>query len=137
VADYQSGPLGRFYYPATGGSSSLTNLINTGSRLASAAGLYHFTTTTNQVKEATSQVDIGHHYVALDVTGLPVDTDGDGIPDYLEDRNGNGRIGDLLLAAAGASHRECCHDGWRCHLGLQRGHAGRRKHHRSRGYWTG
>jgi hypothetical protein len=90
LADYQSGPLGRFYYPATGGSSSLTNLINTGSRLASAAGLYHFTTTTNQVKEATSQVDIGHHYVALDVTGLPVDTDGDGIPDYLEDRNGNG-----------------------------------------------
>jgi hypothetical protein len=90
VADFQGGPLGRFYYPATGGSSSLTNLVNTGSRLASAAGLYHFTTTTNQVKEATSQVDIGYHYVALDANGVPVDTDGDGIPDYLEDRNGDG-----------------------------------------------
>jgi hypothetical protein len=91
VADFQTGPLGRFYYPATGGSSSLTNLVNRGSRYATNAGLYHFTTTTNQVKEATSQVDIGFHYVAVDAaTGLPLDFDGDGIPDVLEDRNGDG-----------------------------------------------
>ncbi len=35
-------------------------------------------------------VDIGYHYVALDTNGVPVDTDGDGLADYLEDRNGNG-----------------------------------------------
>src|SRR2546425_3362545 len=42
-SDYQTGPLGSFYYPTTGSSTSLTNLFNVGSRLASAAGLYHFT----------------------------------------------------------------------------------------------
>jgi hypothetical protein len=92
VTDFQSLPsLGRYYYPASGGSTSLTNLVNRGSRLASSAGLYHFTTTTNQVKEATSQVDIGLHYVAVDAsTGLPLDYDGDGLADVLEDRNGEG-----------------------------------------------
>jgi hypothetical protein len=88
TADYQTAPQARFYYPASGGS--LTQLINAGSRTASTAGLYHFTTTTNQVKEATSTVDIGYHYVAVDSNGLPLDTDGDGLPDYFEDRNGNG-----------------------------------------------
>jgi hypothetical protein len=45
------------------------------------------------VKEASSMVDIGFHYVAVDPsTGLPYDTDGDGVPDYLEDRNGNGTV---------------------------------------------
>jgi hypothetical protein len=88
TADYQTGPLGPFYYPASG--ANLTQLINAGSRTASSAGLYHFTTTTNQFKEATSTVDIGYHYVAVDGNGFPVDTDGDGLPDYFEDRNGNG-----------------------------------------------
>ena len=95
--DYQSGPmtnyvgyLGNYYYPTSGGSTSLTNLINTGSRTAPNAGLYHYTTTTNQTKEAASQVDIGFHYVALNGSNQPADTDGDGLPDYLEDRNGNG-----------------------------------------------
>jgi hypothetical protein len=88
TADYQTGPLGPFYYPASGGS--LTQLINAGSRTASSAGLYHFTTTTNQVKEATSMVDIGYHSVTVDGNGFPLDTDGDGLPDYFEDRNGNG-----------------------------------------------
>ena len=89
--NYQAGPLGSYYYPTNGGTNSLTSLIDAGSRNATNAGLYHFTVTTNQVKEATTQVDVGCHYVAVDATtGLPLDYDGDGIPDYLEDRNGNG-----------------------------------------------
>jgi len=81
---YQVGPLGYFYLPS--GSS----VINTGSISADLTGLYHYTTQTNQVKETNSIVDIGYHYVALDNLGNPVDTDGDGIPDYVEDANGNG-----------------------------------------------
>ncbi|MBI3418206.1 MAG: hypothetical protein HY043_23190, partial [Verrucomicrobia bacterium] len=90
VADYQTGSLGSYYFPTNGGSTSFVNLLNTGSRAASAAGLYHYTTTTNNVKETSSTVDIGFHYVAVNSSGLPFDTDGDGIPDYYEDRNGNG-----------------------------------------------
>jgi len=37
-------------------------------------------------------VDIGYHYVAVDTNGIPFDTNGDGIPDYLEDINGNGLV---------------------------------------------
>jgi hypothetical protein len=44
------------------------------------------------VKETNSIVDIGYHYVALNGSGQPVDTDGDGIPDYVEDANGNGLV---------------------------------------------
>jgi hypothetical protein len=44
------------------------------------------------VKETNSVVDIGYHYVALNTNGLPLDTDGDGFPDYLEDANGNGVV---------------------------------------------
>ena len=97
LISYQAGPatngygvLEAFYYPTNGGTSSLTNLFNTGSRSATNAGLYHFTTTTNQVKEAGSVVDIGFHYVALNASSQPADTDGDGLADYAEDRNGNG-----------------------------------------------
>jgi hypothetical protein len=35
-------------------------------------------------------VDIGLHYVAVNSSGEPIDTDGDGLPDYFEDANGNG-----------------------------------------------
>jgi hypothetical protein len=35
-------------------------------------------------------VDIGYHYVATDTNGIPLDSNGDGIPDYIEDANGNG-----------------------------------------------
>ena len=67
-----------------------TNLVNRGSRTnAALAGLYHYTTQTNQVKEANTRLDVGFHYVAC-TNGVPVDTDGDGVPDYLEDANGNG-----------------------------------------------
>jgi hypothetical protein len=84
--NYASGPLGSYY-------QSSTNLLHAGSRTAAQAGLYHHTVLANQVKAATNTVSIGYHYVAVDpATGLPVDTDGDGIPDYLEDRNGNGTV---------------------------------------------
>ncbi len=95
--DYRSGPaangfgvLGSYYYPTSGGAGSLTNLLNRGSRTADLAGLYHFTTTINQVKEANSVVDIGYHYVAANGSNQPNDYDGDGLADYFEDKNGNG-----------------------------------------------
>jgi hypothetical protein len=81
------GVRGTYYYPTSGGANSLTNLFNAGSRNATNAGLFHFTTTTNQV-------DIGYHLVAADANGNPLDYDGDGSPDYFEDRNGNGNGAD-------------------------------------------
>ncbi len=65
-------------------------MINAGNTNADMLGLYHFTTTTNEVKETNSVVDIGFHYVALNGSNLPDDSTGDGIPDYLKDSNGNG-----------------------------------------------
>jgi hypothetical protein len=81
--NYADGPLGRWYH-------SSTDFHNAGSRNADLVGLYQFTTTTNQVKETNSPVDIGFHYVALNGSGQPVDTSGGGVPDYLADSNGNG-----------------------------------------------
>lgn len=81
--NYAKGFLGDYYQLST-------NLCDAGSGNATNAGLYHFTTTTNQWKETNGVVDIGLHYVALDANGLPADNDGDGIPDYLEDKNGDG-----------------------------------------------
>ena len=92
VADYQTGSLGGYYFPTAGSSTSFTNLLNTGSRAASAAGLYHYTTTTNNVKESSSTVDIGFHSVAVNGSGQPMDTDADGSPDYYEDRDGDGAV---------------------------------------------
>lgn len=89
---YLTSYLGRYYYPTNDGMLSV--LINAGSRYATNATLYHFTTTTNQTKEAGTVVEIGHHYVATDGNGWPLDTDGDGIPDYFEDTNGNGNGND-------------------------------------------
>ncbi len=83
--NYATNTLGRWY-------QSSTNFINKGSRTADLAGLYHYTTQTNQVKETNSVVDIGFHYVAVNASGLPYDFDGDGIPDYVEDANGNGTV---------------------------------------------
>ena len=84
--NWQSNWLGNYYLPTN------SPLINHGSVTADQVGLYHFTTQTNQVKETNSVVDIGYHYVAVDTNGVPFDTNGDGIPDYLEDANGNGLV---------------------------------------------
>ena len=88
VADYQTDPMGSYYYPTNGGNLSL--LIHVGSRSAASAGLYHYTVTTDQTVEGTNTVSIGYHYVAVGQYGNPLDSNGDGIPDYLEDANGNG-----------------------------------------------
>ena len=82
--NWQKSWFGSFYLPS---DSSLTNA---GDVLASQQGLYHFTILTNQVPEGSNTVSIGYHYVATDAYGNPLDSNGDGIPDYLEDANGDG-----------------------------------------------
>jgi hypothetical protein len=85
--DWQSSWLGRFYLPVG------SDLIDEGGVTAPNIGLYHFTTqTANDSKETTSTVDMGYHYVGVDEDGMPIDTDGDGTPDYKEDVNGNGDV---------------------------------------------
>jgi hypothetical protein len=83
---WQNGALGRFYQPTN------SIFIGKGSTNANYLGLYHYTVLTNNVKETNTVVDLGFHYVATDANGNPVDSDGDGLPDYLEDANGNGSL---------------------------------------------
>jgi hypothetical protein len=85
---HQWGPFGNHYMPTN------TILYHVGSRTADAAGFCQYTTRVDQTKEAVGQtVDIGLHYVAASSspTGwVPMDTDGDGIPDYVENWHGDG-----------------------------------------------
>lgn len=78
-----------FYLPTN------SPLLNAGSTTANLLGLYHFTSLTNDnpaVIEGDNTVDIGYSYVATDQYGNPLDSNSDGIPDYLEDANGNGLV---------------------------------------------
>ena len=84
--NWQSSWLGDYYLPAD------SSLIDQGSPTADALGLYHYTTLADQTKDGSSTADIGYHYVATDGNGQPLDTNGDSIPDYLEDANGNGLV---------------------------------------------
>jgi hypothetical protein len=85
---YQSGPLGGFYQPVD------SPLINAGSTTADLAGFFHFTTQASELKETNSVLDIGYHYVAVDVNGNPEVSNDNGIPDYLADANGDGLVDD-------------------------------------------
>jgi hypothetical protein len=111
--NYATGALGPWY-------QSSTNMIDAGSRTADLAGLYHYTTTTNQVPETNSVVDIGFHYVALDTSGNPADTDLDGIPDYIEDANGDGIYdsGDPANWQVADTDGDGILDGWAYYHGL-------------------
>ncbi len=82
--NWQTSWFGNYYLPTN------SPLLNAGDVPASEMGLYHFTIQTNQVPEGTNTVSVGYHYVATDAYGNPLDSNGDGIPDYLEDANGNG-----------------------------------------------
>ncbi len=79
---YGSGPFGKYYL------TSITSLWQAGSRTASDADLSQYTTSTTESKDAASYpVNIGYHYVAA-TNSLPLDSDGDGIPDYTEVEHG-------------------------------------------------
>ena len=84
--NWQSSWFGNFYQPTN------SPTFESGSTNANFLGLYHFTTQTNQTIEGTNKVTIGYHYVATDQYGNPLDSNGGGIPDYIEDANGNGLV---------------------------------------------
>ncbi|MBN9692293.1 MAG: hypothetical protein J0M24_18760 [Verrucomicrobia bacterium] len=89
-----TGPLGPWCYPTTTTVPSLGTLRNNGSRSATAADLYHYTTRVDQMKDGlddATRVDIGFHYPA--VTGSAwADSDQDGLPDVVEDSDGDGVV---------------------------------------------
>lgn len=78
-----------------------TGLVDRGSQTWGAAGLAHHTVKTAQTPErldassaSNALVDGGFHFAAIDVTtGLPMDSDGDGLFDVIEDSNGDGIAG--------------------------------------------
>lgn len=91
--DFQTGPLGPYYYPTSGATNSLASLINADTtRTSGSVSLYHYTTRSDRAKDGATdaQLDVGFHYVATDANGVPLDADADGLPDYFEDANGNG-----------------------------------------------
>ncbi|MBL9170499.1 MAG: hypothetical protein JNN07_22380 [Verrucomicrobiales bacterium] len=96
TTDYQtSGPLGPYYYNTTASATNTQYLFNKGSVSdAATVGFYHYTARTDQLRETNSIVDIGFRYIATSGSSstTPKDSDGDGIPDYLEDTDGDGVV---------------------------------------------
>jgi hypothetical protein len=97
TANYLSGPLGGYYYPTSGGTGGLHTLINAGSRSPGSAGLYHHTVKTAYNTKAGSDtwIAIGFHYIGTELVDgavQPIDTNGNGVADYLQDWNGNGLV---------------------------------------------
>jgi hypothetical protein len=88
LADYQNGPLGTNYYPTSG--ANLSNLFAVGFRTGTTAGLFHHTLRTDLAAVGTNLVSIGFHYLRTSAGGVPLDSDGDGIPDWMDDVNGDG-----------------------------------------------
>ncbi|MBL9135318.1 MAG: hypothetical protein JNK85_05600 [Verrucomicrobiales bacterium] len=82
--DFAASGLGPYTYPTSGPANSLASLRDAGSRGGAAAGLYLFTTRTDQIPETNSVVDIGFHYAGMG------DVDTDGILDVVEDGDGDG-----------------------------------------------
>ena len=85
----QTGLLGDFYLEDD------SPLSGAGSCPPASVGLYHYTTSTSQAKEdGAGNVTIGMHYIALETAGAnagqPKDSDGDQIPDYVENWHGDG-----------------------------------------------
>jgi hypothetical protein len=87
TVNFQTGPLGSFYLPSASGYIDKGSVTNAGF-----VGLWHFTTQIDQSKDAATRLDLGFHYVAVDAANQPLDSDTEGIPDYLEDANGNGAV---------------------------------------------
>lgn len=93
TAEYAVGPLGRFYYPATGSSGSLTNLLDAGSVTnAASLGFYHHTTLAAGPREGTNRLDIGFHYPLATAAETLADTDQDGRSDWAEDLDRDGTV---------------------------------------------
>jgi hypothetical protein len=88
---WQPSWFGNYYQP----TNSL--LIDRGETNASLLGLYYFTTQTNQMPETNSIVDIGYHYMSLDLNGKPLDNDDDGVPDWEDADPNNPNVGILTV----------------------------------------
>lgn len=89
---WNAGPLGNFYLPQDNEA-----LIGKGSKTFAQAGLAHYTSNGGQQTpfrlNPVPAVDIGPCFpVVNSFTGKLIDSDGDGIPDNAEDRNGNGIV---------------------------------------------
>jgi len=104
TCDYTAGSLGDYYYPTSGGNlSQLTDadVVTTPVQV----GLAYHTTRAAAGSQETGWLDIGMHYIGVDGSNNPIDTDGDGVPDYMPpETDCDGPSGGL---AVNASKRPC------------------------------
>jgi|GEM_PF-5286779 len=92
IPAYRTRPFGNYYLSATVGTDS--------AQTAATAGFYPYTQSTNlqaalsgqaEIKDLSGALPIGPRYIAAtnnSGTWGPIDTDGDGIPDYVENWRG-------------------------------------------------